>query len=201
MTAESHLVVITGGIGAGKTTIMKRLASMGAHCIDADDVAHSLYEPRGTLVNVLAEHFGPEILDAEGCLDRKALAARVFGNDAELKWLNGITHPAIRQRIAEAAEAVAPEPLFAAIPLWYECGWASPDVPVIATWCSASTQLERLRLRGWSDSEIQRRIASQVPMDEKFARADYGIVTDCSWERLDEQCAEIYRTILSDTRN
>jgi len=193
--APSRIVVITGGIGAGKSTILKRFTALGAHCVDADEVAHSLYEPESAVTAAIAAHFGAAVIGSDGRPDRKALAAKVFNNPSELAWLNGVTHPAIRQRIDEAAAAVAPEPLFAAIPLWYESGWSIPGVTVVATWCSAPVQMERLRQRGWSDEESRRRIASQISMDEKFARADYGIITECSWERLAQQCAEILRRI------
>jgi len=193
---SSHLVVITGGIGAGKSTVLAKFRALGHACVDADDIAHSLYTPDGEATAAIARHFGAEVLSADGTPDRKRLAAKVFGNDAELQWLNGLVHPLVRKRIDEAARAAAPKPLFAAIPLWYESGWQIEGTTVVAVWCSRETQLERLRQRGWSDDEIARRLATQLSMDEKYARADYGIVTDCSWERLEAQCAEISHNIL-----
>ena len=193
--ATSHLIVITGGIGAGKSTVLAKLKALGHACVDADDVAHGLYTPGGEATCAIARHFGADILDADGTLNRKSLASKVFGNDAELQWLNGLVHPLVRKRIDEAARAAAPKPLFAAIPLWYESGWQSPDTPVVAVWCSRETQLERLRQRGWSDDEIAQRLATQLSMDEKYARADYGIVTDCSWARLEAQVAEVARRV------
>ncbi len=193
------LVVITGGIGAGKSTILKRFAQMGAVTIDADEAVHRLYTPGSPVVAAIAGHFGTDVLAANGELDRKALAAKVFGQPLELAWLNGLIHPRVRKLLVATSEAIAPRPLFAAVPLWYECGWQNEQpAKVIAVWCDSETQLQRLRQRGWSDGEIQARLKTQLSMDEKLRRADYGIMTNCSWDELDEQCRRVFDKINSD---
>lgn len=195
------LVVITGGIGAGKSTVLKCFESLGAQTIDADDAVHRLYTPGSPTVAAVAAHFGSEVVAPDGSLDRKALAQRVFGAPLELAWLNALIHPRVRMLIEAAAGALDPEPLFAAVPLWYECGWdKTPAVPakVVAVWCDPDTQMTRLRQRGWSDAEIARRIKCQLPMDEKLNRADFGIINNGSLERMEEQCREVYRQCLLD---
>ena len=128
---------------------------------------------------------------ADGALDRPRLAARVFGDDAALAWLNAQVHPRIQARLAELAAAAAPGPLLAAVPLWYECGWGKAEA-VVAVWCDAETQRRRLQARGWSAEECRRRLSHQLSMDEKVNRADYGILTSCPWPVLERQCRRLW---------
>ena len=185
-------VVITGGIGTGKSTVLAAFAKLGAHCLDTDEAAHALYAPGGPALQPIAEHFGDAVRLPDGTLDRKAVAARVFRDPAELAWLNALLHPMIRERMCAEAARVAPAPLFVAVPLWYEVGWTLPEVRVVATWCSEEQQLRRLRQRGWDDAEIESRIHSQLSRDEKLNRADFGVLTIGSMKLLQEQCRRIY---------
>lgn len=187
-----NFVIITGGIGTGKSTVLAAFAQLGAHCLDTDEVAHALYAPDGPAYLLIAEHFGKEVLLQDGSLNRKAIADRVFRHPAELAWLNGLLHPMIRERMQTEAERVAPEPLFVAVPLWYESDWKLPNVRVVATWCTDEQQKQRLHKRGWDDAEIERRIKAQLPKDDKLNRADYGVLTIGSLELLQEQCRRIY---------
>ncbi|MBR4125479.1 MAG: dephospho-CoA kinase [Victivallales bacterium] len=186
------LVVITGGIGTGKSTVLDAFAKLGANCLDTDEVAHALYEPGAPAYQPIHKHFGDEVLREDGTLDRRALATKVFRDPDELAWLNALIHPLIQQRMLDEAARVAPAALFVAVPLWYEVGWELPGTRVIATWCTDSQQRERLRRRGWDDDEINRRIHSQLPKDEKLLRAHFGILTIDSLESLYKQCEIIY---------
>ena len=190
------LIVITGGIGTGKSTVLKAFSELGAHCLDTDEVAHALYAPGAPAWQPIREHFGDEMVLPDGTLDRRALAARIFHNPAELAWLNALLHPMIRQQMMNEVAKVAPKPLFSAVPLWYEIGWELPHTQVIATWCGKTQQRERLRMRGWDDEEIDRRIASQISADEKLNRADFGVLTIASLEILKKQCEIIYNLLI-----
>ncbi len=198
-SAGSRLIVITGGIGAGKTTVMRQFAQLGAATADADDIAHELYAPGSALLGEIASHFGKDMVGGDGALDRARLAARVFGDDAELAWLNAQLHPRVQSRLAELAAAAAPAPLLAAVPLWYECGWGRAEA-VVAVWCDAETQRQRLLARGWSEEECRRRLAHQLTMDEKVNRADFGILTSCPWAVLEEQCRRLLKFFLGIAR-
>ncbi|MGN0866241.1 MAG: dephospho-CoA kinase [Oligosphaeraceae bacterium] len=182
------MIVITGGIGAGKSTALRLFQELGARCADADQVAHRLYAPGTPLLAAIAQCFGQEILTPEGALDRPRLARRVFALPQALRQLNQLTHPAIRQELARQEALAAPRPLFAAIPLWYESGWHRPRIPVIAVWCPPETQFLRLRERGWSPEEIRARLASQLSLEEKRRRADYVLETTGTLEELQEKC-------------
>ena len=189
------LVVITGGIGTGKSTVLDAFARLGANCLDTDHVAHDLYKPGAPAYQPIRQHFGDAAVLPDRTLDRRAIAARVFHDPAELQWLNALLHPLIQTAMLDEMKKTAPKPLFAAVPLWYEIGWMLPETKVIATWCTPPQQLERLRKRGWDDDEIQRRIHSQMDQDEKLRRADFGILTIASISILERQCEIIYNLL------
>lgn len=177
------IIGITGGIGAGKSTVLAMFRDLGCATADADDIAHSMYGGAAApAYRAIVEHFGTACLDDAGNVNRKYLAARVFGDSAELAWLNGVIHPLVQAEIMELAAKVAPAPLYCAVPLLYETGWDAFADKVISIWCSGKNQRARLAMRGWDEGEISRRIASQMSMDEKLRRADYGIINDSSLE-------------------
>ncbi len=182
------MIVITGGIGTGKSTALRLFQEWGAHGADADQVAHQLYAPGTPLLAAIAQAFGQDLLTPEGALNRPRLAQRVFSHPLALQQLNQLTHPLIRQELSRLEALAAPRPLFAAIPLWYESGWHQPHIPVIALWCPPETQFLRLRQRGWSPEEIRARLASQLSLEEKRRRADYVLETTGTLEELREKC-------------
>lgn len=186
------LIAVTGGIGAGKTTLMHQFRDFGESTADADDIAHSLYEPGEVAYAKIVERWGNGILDEKGCIVRSEVAKIVFTQRDELSWLNELIHPLVRGRIEEMARGKC---LFCAIPLLFESGWQDSCDKVVAVWCPPDVQYNRLRQRGWDDNEIKRRLASQISMDEKMARADYAIMTNCSWECLAEQCRKLLEMI------
>ena len=187
-------IAVTGGIGAGKTTLMRFFADAGARVADADEVAHSLYLPGRPAYHEIVARWGTEVLTDENEISRPAVAARVFADPSELAWLNELVHPLVRSEIQRLAGLVE-SPLFCAIPLLYETGWERDFEKVIAVWCPPEVQHKRLLARHWSEQEISRRLAAQLSMDEKLRRADFGVITHCSWECLQEQCLRIYQSL------
>ena len=188
------LIAVTGGIGAGKTTLLRFFAEAGGRIADADDVAHDVYLPGKPAHAAMVSRWGETILSNDGQIARAEVAKRVFGQAEELAWLNNLVHPLIRQELLRLSQEPGPH-LFCAIPLLYETHWEPDCAKVVSAWCPADVQLQRLRARGWSDEEIQRRLATQLSMDEKLRRADYGILTNCTWECLREQCQRTYSSI------
>ncbi len=189
------LVAVTGGIGAGKTTVLSSFARLGARIADADDIAHELYLPGGSAYKPLVERWGRAILNPDGHVCRSAIASNVFANPEELAWLNGLLHPLVQQEILKRAQA-ASEPLYCAIPLLHECQWQQDMTATVAVWCDAKTQHERLRQRGWSEEEISRRLQKQLSMDEKMRLADYMVMTNCPMAMTERQCAKVHAAIL-----
>lgn len=179
------LIAVTGGIGAGKTTLMHQFLALGQSTADADDIAHNLYEPKREAYLRMVERWGKGILLDDGRISRAAVAGIVFTRHSELEWLNALLHPLARREIRELSRG---KTLFCAIPLLYEGGWEKDCDAVVAVWCPKDVQYSRLRQRGWDDNEIRRRLESQISMDEKMTRADYAVITDCDWDCLARQC-------------
>lgn len=180
------MVGLTGGIGAGKSEVAKRLAELGAVVIDSDRLAREVVEP-GTegLQEVIAE-FGREILGPDGALDRPALGRRVFGDDAARRRLEAIIHPRVRARSAELiAAAPADAVIVNDIPLLVEAGMAGTFNVVIVVAASEETRLRRLaRSRGMSAQEARSRFAAQATDEQRRAAADVVLDNDGSLEDL-----------------
>lgn len=186
---------ITGGMGAGKTTVLTLLAELGACTADADAVVHGLYVPDGPGARLARDRWGAGVLDATGAVDRRQVAARVFADPAERAWLASVIHPLVRERLRQQERAEGT--LFAAVPLLYESGWEADFTAIIAVWSPPQTVRERLARRGWSDAEIATREATQLPADEKLRRAHYAIINNGSLELLRDQCRQLLPRLLA----
>ena len=163
---------LTGPIGCGKSTVAAMLAAHGATVIDADALARDLTEPGERALTAIVERFGPDILAADGSLDRAALGRRVFADSVELRALEAIVHPAVRPRILAALEAAAASSARAvvleAIRL-VEGGYADLLDEVWLVTCGPATQRARLAGRGLEPAEAERRIAAQAGLVERVA--------------------------------
>lgn len=185
MNGTVTLIGLTGGIAAGKSTVARRFAELGAIVIDADRIAREVVEPGEAALEEIAERFGDKVLQTDGSLDRPALGAVVFGDAAKRAALEGILHPAIQQRvelrIREARAADGNAVIVYDIPLLVETLDTTPltyDAIVVAH-APADVRVQRLvELRGMSQSEAESRVASQVSDDERLAHADQVISTD-----------------------
>ncbi|MFA6815177.1 MAG: dephospho-CoA kinase [Lentisphaeria bacterium] len=188
------LIAVTGGIGVGKTTVLQFFQKFGARTLDADDVAHKIYLPGSSVYLAIVSRWGSEVLLDDGHLNRQIIAKKAFYSTKELCWLNSVTHPAIRRDILAEVEKSAVD-LYCAIPLLYETEWQKDAKKVISLWCDKNAQRERLLQRGWSEKEIGARIDSQISMEEKLLRADFGIISICSCRILELQCKKVYEQI------
>ena len=177
-----RVIGLTGGIGSGKSTVSTILGKLGAEVIDADAIYHGLIEPVDGGPSDVAAAIGAEfagVLLADGRLDRKALGAMVFGDPEALVALGNITHPAVAGAVAEciAARAAAGlAQLVYEVPLLYERRLESGMHGVIVVWVPRATQHRRLMDRdGINRTEADKRLASQMPLDEKRARATWVV--------------------------
>jgi dephospho-CoA kinase len=180
------MVGLTGGIGAGKSEVARRLAELGAIVIDSDRLAREVVEP-GTegLAEVVAA-FGPEVLGPDGALDRPALGRRVFGDEAARRRLEAIIHPRVRARSAELIAAAPPDAVVVNdIPLLVESGLGAGFDVVVVVAASEETRLRRLaRSRGMSADEARSRMAAQATDEQRRAAADVVLDNDGSLEEL-----------------
>ncbi|NJQ14580.1 dephospho-CoA kinase [Streptomyces bohaiensis] len=190
-------VGVTGGIGAGKSTVVRLLACHGAVVVDADLVAREVVAP-GTpgLAAVVAE-FGTDILAADGSLDRPALAAVVFHDPERLAALNAVVHPLVAERSAELqAAAPADAVVVHDVPLLTENGLADRYDLVIVVDVPEELQLDRLtRLRGMTEEAARSRMAAQADRAARLAVADIVVANSGTTAELAARVAEVWREL------
>lgn len=167
-------IALTGGIGSGKSTVARLLEAKGAVVVDADAIAREIVEPGQPALAEIRETFGPEIIDADGRLDRARLAEIVFADADALGLLNGITHPRIAELLARApvdAVVVYDMPLLVEQGPAALAGWDR----IIVVDCSDDLRLQRLVERGLDVDDAGRRISAQATREERLAVADVVI--------------------------
>jgi dephospho-CoA kinase len=188
-------VALTGGIATGKSYVRERFERLGVPTSDADTFARAVVAPGTDGLAEVVRAFGPEILDSEGALDRRRLAAIVFPDAERRRELEAIVHPAVRRATDAWYEHLEPTIRFAIadIPLLYETGRDRDFDTVIVAASDAATQLARLMARDrLAETEARLRIVAQLPIEEKVRRADYVIRTDGSFEDTDRQVKEVF---------
>jgi dephospho-CoA kinase len=179
----------------GKSTSAQLFRARGVPVVDTDDLARQVVEPgQPALAEVLAA-FGPQCAGPDGQLRRDELARRVFADPAARQQLEEILHPRIRVlwRAQVATWRAEGRPLaVVVIPLLFETKAETELDATICVACSAPTQQQRLRARGWSTEQIQQRLQAQWPVEMKMERADYLIWTEAG---LDVHAAQIERIL------
>ena len=175
----SQRIGLTGGIASGKSLATEILAEQGAKVLDADHFARALVAPGHPNLNEIARHFGPNILDAAGSLDRPRLRQRIFSDPAAKRWLEELLHPQIRQRfLTDSAAIAAQEPtavIVWVLPLLVESGYPPLLDGVLLIDCPAWIQHQRLTARGWSAAVSDAVIAQQVHPEERRRVAQWII--------------------------
>jgi len=193
-------VALTGGVATGKSYVLDQFRQHGIPCLQADEMAHGVMAAGTEATAAIAERFGSDVIAADGSVNRTVLGPIVFGDKAARRDLEAIIHPAVYRAIEVAMRAFArldDSPLAVVeIPLLYETGHASDFDRVIATACTAETQLTRLLERGLSDTQARQVIAAQMPSEEKAARASFVIRTDGTHADTDRQIAQVLTLLL-----
>lgn len=168
-------IALTGGIASGKSAVADMLRERGATIIDSDVLAREVVEPGSVGLARVVERFGPEILAADGSLDRAALGRIVFADEAARADLNAITHPLVRERALQLEEG-ASGLVVQVIPLLVEAGLVGGFDTVVVVDVPVETQLERLMARnGFSEEEARSRVDAQASRDERLAVAHHII--------------------------
>ncbi|GAC55956.1 dephospho-CoA kinase [Gordonia hirsuta DSM 44140 = NBRC 16056] len=185
---------LTGGIGAGKSTVAKTFVAHGAYHIDADRIAREVVEPGTEGLAALVEAFGSEILDDEGALDRAALATRAFADAQSTQKLNSITHPLIGARTAELiAAAPADAVILHDVPLLVEGSLAPLYDAVIVVHTPADLRFDRLvNRRGMDPADARQRIDAQASDEQRRAVADIWLDNSGTPEELAAQALTVW---------
>jgi dephospho-CoA kinase len=174
-----RVVGLTGGIASGKSTFAAALRARGEAVIDADALARAAVAPGSRALARIAREFGPASLAPDGTLDRKRMAALVFSDADARRRLEAITHPAVRDAMAEETarlSAAGHDLAFYDVPLLFEVGLDRALDSVVVVWVPPDVQRARLAARdGLAPDDAEARLAAQLPLDEKAARADFVV--------------------------
>jgi dephospho-CoA kinase len=165
------IVSLTGGIGSGKSTAAHILQDLGAVVIDADKVAHAVIEPGKPAWQEITETFGRDILLPDRTIDRKKLAGKVFSDPAALTKLNQITHPRVNQEIRASLERGrrdGTDVMVVEVQIISGADWVHLTDEVWVVQAPQQVRLARLQERGLAPAEALKRMAAQVPVDEKL---------------------------------
>jgi dephospho-CoA kinase len=188
-------VALTGGIATGKTYVRAQFEKLGVPTIDSDILAREAVAPGTPVLAAVVSRFGPEMLDAAGQLDRKKLGALVFADPEKRKALEEIIHPEVRRVTDGWFAHLAPTIPFAIadIPLLYEVGRDEDFDAVIVTAVDPEEQVRRVMKRdGLAEADARQRLAAQMPIADKVARADYVIRTDGTHKDTDALVLRVF---------
>jgi dephospho-CoA kinase len=198
------LVGLTGGIGSGKSTVARLFADRGAIVVDADVLAREAIATGTPGFARVVERFGPDVVGADGDLDRTAIASIVFSDEAARRDLEAIVHPEVGRRLLEAVEAHrdrADVVVFDA-PLIVEGGFGDGLDALVVVTAPREEQVARLiRDRAMPAEEAEARIDAQAPTEAKVARADHVIVNEGSLAELESRVDEVWRALVAAERD
>lgn len=187
---------LTGSIAVGKTFVCDSFREHGCHVLDADKTAREVVAQNTEGLVEIVRHFGEDILLPNGGLDRKKMAAIVFADDEKRELLNSIIHPRVIEAqdkwLSEIEQADANTIAIIDAALMIESGGYKRFDKIIVVWCAADIQLSRLMSRdNLSRDEAQKRIAAQMPQEEKKKFADYLIDTSNGFDDTRRQTTEV----------
>ena len=185
---------LTGGVGMGKSTSAGFLREQGAQIVDTDEIARQLVQRGQPPLAAIQSTFGKKVISFTGELDRAGLALIVFADAEARKQLEAILHPPIREHWLSQIETWRKEGHSLAvvvIPLLFETRAESHFDKILCAACSVPVQRERLLARGWTPEQIQQRIAAQMPVEQKIARADFVVWTEGSLDNHARQLQQI----------
>jgi dephospho-CoA kinase len=200
MPDKPHRLVIglTGGIGSGKSTVSHMLVEMGGHLVDTDAISRSLTAAGGIAIPAIAQHFGPELIDEHGVMDRARMRDLAFADPSVLARLEGILHPLIGQQSqAQAALARPDQPIIFDVPLLAESGrrWRDIVDRVLVIDAEPETQIARVMARSnWPREAVEKVLAKQADREVRRAMADHVILNEgLTLQELRNQVEKLWR--------
>jgi dephospho-CoA kinase len=194
----TYCVGLTGGIGSGKSAASARFETLGAAVVDTDEISRELTAPAGAAIEEIRRQFGPEVVAADGGLDRARMRRLVFGDAAARKKLEAILHPLIRARTRAAIAAAAQPYVVVVVPLLMETGACSELIQrVLVVDCAEEEQVRRTMARsGLSAKEVREIMATQLQRTERLRRADDVLANDGDLPALHRRVAQLHAKYL-----
>lgn len=190
-------MVLTGGIASGKTAVANEFAAHGVPVFDTDRIARDVVAPGTPALAQIVATFGPQVVGADGQLDRRRLRELVFADAAQRAKLEAITHPAIRTELKRLSRAAQGPYQIHAIPLYVETGAKGGYDRVLVVDCPEQVQIERLMRRdGVDETQARRALGAQVSREQRLAVADDVIENDSTLEALRERVAQLHQKYL-----
>jgi dephospho-CoA kinase len=192
------LVGLTGGIASGKSRVASRFVHHGCELIDADEIAREVVLPGTEGYRRVVEHFGEEVLDEDGFIDRPRLGRLVFADPRKRAALNELTHPRVVAEIANRLELLTAFDgvVVVDVPLLVEAGVNRGYEAVVVVATQPETQVRRLiDLRGMDEADARQRVESQAPLEDKLAIATHVIWNEGTLAEVDEKADEVAREL------
>jgi dephospho-CoA kinase len=191
---SERIIGLTGGIATGKTTVANYLAqAYNLPILDADIYAREAVTVGSPILGAIAERYGGQILQADGNLNRQKLGEIIFSNQDERNWIECLIHPYVRDRLFKTIAEFPAQTVVLVVPLLFEAGMTDLVTEIWVVRCSQQQQLERLMQRNHLNLEqAKARISSQMPVEEKAARADVVLDNSSTLEALLKQVDAAY---------
>ena len=203
MATHPKVIAITGGIGSGKSAVAKLFEQWGAQTVDADILAREVVEPGSEGFQRVVQNFGPDMVLADGSLNRPKLASIIFSDQEKKALLESLLHPLIRERWLSQLEQLKKgnAPLIAYIvPLFFESTAQMPEIEkVVLISAPEETRIARIMSRDLFPRQIaELRIKAQLPDSAKIDKSDYVIKNDSSLEQLESRALDVFRELAGD---
>jgi len=197
-SSKPWILGLTGGIGSGKSAAAEHFAALGVHVVDADHAARGVVDPGRAALAKIAEHFGADVLQADGQLNRGALRSLIFADPQQRLWLESLLHPLIREEIAlNLAKAQSPYAILVS-PLLVESGQHATTQRVLVIDAPQALQIQRTLLRdNTSEEQIQAILKAQASREERLSFADDVLVNDKDLKALHTQVERLHQTYLT----
>lgn len=197
------IVGLSGGIATGKSVVAQVLKKLGCYIHKADLVAHQLMAPHKPAWEKIVDRFGPTILKSDTTINRDKLGSIVFSDEEERLFINNLLHPLVFKKKEEVIIKLNQAGLYkifiSEAALTVEAGYAKYFDKIIITHCQKNIQIERLIKRDQiNQAEALKKIASQMPLEQKLKYADYTIDTSGTLEKTIEQSEQVFRILMSD---
>lgn len=186
---------LTGGIGCGKSTVIRIFKEAGWNTLESDKIVADLLAGDEGVRSALRQHWGEAVFTQEGRVNRRAIAEKVFHEEGELVWLEALLHPLVRKSWQGAVAADPQADWLVEIPLLFEKRLETAFDLVVCVASSPDVVENRMAARGYTGEEIERRRLRQMPLDEKMRLADHVITNAGSLEFLEKQTLRLIQQI------